>query len=81
MADFLKKLMHLTRQLVYVWCFAITWPRKNSEKLNYFSATKYAATLYVFLTQNSRAPVPTDSVSAVYRGPKKNWKIKEINGS
>jgi hypothetical protein len=29
----------------------------------------------------SRAPVPTDSVSAVYRGPKKNWKIKEINGS
>jgi hypothetical protein len=29
----------------------------------------------------SRAPVSTDSVSAVYRGPKTKWKIKEINGS
>jgi hypothetical protein len=27
------------------------------------------------------APVFTDSVSAVYCGPKKNWKIKERNGS
>jgi hypothetical protein len=31
--------------------------------------------------QYSRAPVFTDSVSAVYRGPKKKLKIKEINGS
>jgi hypothetical protein len=28
-----------------------------------------------------RAPLSTDSVSAVYRGPIKNWKIKEKNGS
>jgi hypothetical protein len=27
------------------------------------------------------SPVCNDSVSTVYRGPKKNWKIKEINGS
>jgi hypothetical protein len=27
------------------------------------------------------APVSTDSVSAIYRGPPKNLKIKEINGS
>jgi hypothetical protein len=27
-----------------------------------------------------RAPVSTDSVPAVYRGPKKNLKIKEIKG-
>jgi hypothetical protein len=31
--------------------------------------------------QYSRASVSTDSVSAVYRGPEKKWKIKEINGS
>jgi hypothetical protein len=45
----------------------------------------------VFITQKlimlyNRAPVATDSVSAdsvsaVYRGLPKNWKIKEINGS
>jgi hypothetical protein len=29
----------------------------------------------------SRAPVCTDSVSAVYRDSKKKWKIKQINGS
>jgi hypothetical protein len=39
------------------------------------SLLSYPLTLY------SRAPVSTDSVSAVYRDPKKNWKIKEINGS
>jgi hypothetical protein len=32
-------------------------------------------------TQYSCAPVSTDPVSAVYRGLKKNWKIKDINGS
>jgi hypothetical protein len=30
--------------------------------------------------KHSRAPVSIDLVSAVYRGPKKNWKIKEIHG-
>jgi hypothetical protein len=32
-------------------------------------------------TENSHAPVSGDSVSAVYSGPGKNLKIKEINGS
>jgi hypothetical protein len=35
-----------------------------------------------FFSDYTRAPVSTDSVSAVYRGPgKKKLKIKEINGS
>jgi hypothetical protein len=28
-----------------------------------------------------RDPVFTDSVTTVHRGPKKNWKIKKLNGS
>jgi hypothetical protein len=32
-------------------------------------------------TKYSRAPVSTYLLSAVYRGPEKNWKIKEINVS
>jgi len=28
-----------------------------------------------------QTPISTDSVSAVYCGPPKIWKIKEINGS
>jgi hypothetical protein len=39
----------------------------------HISPTKYYA--------HSRAPVPTDSVSAVYRGPKNIVKIEEVNGS
>jgi hypothetical protein len=31
-------------------------------------------------SEYSHAPVSTDSLSAVYRGPKKDWKIMEING-
>jgi hypothetical protein len=29
----------------------------------------------------SRASISTDSISVVHCDPKKNWKIKEINGS
>jgi hypothetical protein len=33
-----------------------------------------------YINMYSRAPVSTDSVSAVYRGPKNKWKIQDING-
>jgi hypothetical protein len=40
----------------------------NTEQINF---TVDSVTLY------SRAPVSTDSVSAVYRGPKKNLKLNK----
>jgi hypothetical protein len=37
---------------------------------------------YIYLTRFIVDPkYSRASVSAVYRGPKKNWEIKEINGS
>jgi hypothetical protein len=44
--------------------------KKNKKKKKKKKKKKY-----------SRASASTDSISAVYRGPKKNWKIKDINGS
>jgi hypothetical protein len=46
-----------------------------------YSDTPRCVILYQIQTKYIRAPVFTDSVSAVYRGPKKNRKIEEINGS
>jgi hypothetical protein len=51
--------------------------RKNFAFDNPLSNTNKHTISYNY----SRATVSTDSVSAVYSGAKKNWKIKEINGS
>jgi hypothetical protein len=48
---------------------------KNNTLRNNMYYCKLLATKY------SRATAFTDSVSAVYRSPKKKIKIKEINGS
>jgi hypothetical protein len=43
----------------------------------YGLASSVEAALIAYLSIYSRAPVSTDSVSAVYRGPKKNRELKK----
>jgi hypothetical protein len=59
---------------------------KANKEVNLFVSSVFVCFLVPFTklfrhTMYIHAPISTDSVSAVYRSPPQNLKIKEINGS
>lgn len=66
--------LYITIQL-FLYCYLL------QRNYNIFreSIHKYLKTCWSIIDY-SRAPVFIDSVSAIYRGLPKHWKIKEING-